>query len=92
MLSTVFGRVNGSLTARFIGRRTDSDFLFPPLGLTSNPGYQEFNIAGSYRINAKATATARVDNLFNKAYQEILGFPALGRAAYVGMRFTFGGE
>jgi vitamin B12 transporter len=92
VLSSGFGRVNGSLTARFVGRQTDSDFLFPPLGLTSNPAFAAFNLAGSFRINAKATATARVDNLFNTAYQEELGYPALGRAAYVGMRFTFGGE
>jgi vitamin B12 transporter len=87
-----FRRVGGSFTARFAGRRTDSDFLFPALGLTSNPGYAVFNVAGSFRVNSKVTATARVDNLFNEAYQQILGYPALGRAAQVGMRFTFGGE
>ena len=92
VLSGGYGRMGASLTAKFVGRRTDSDFLFPPLGLTSNPGYALFNLAGTFRINAQVTATARVDNLSNKAYQEILGYPALGRAAYVGMRFTFGGE
>ena len=90
VLSGRFGRIDGSLTAKFVGRRTDSDFLF--LGLTSDPGYALFNLAGSFRINANVTAIARVDNLSNKAYQEILGYPALGRAAYVGMRFTFGGD
>lgn len=92
VLSTGVGRLNTTFTARFIGRRTDSDFLFPALGLSSNPGYATFNLAGSFRIDARATAFARVENLSGKHYQEILGYPALGRAAYAGMRFTFGGE
>ena len=92
VLSAGIGGLNGTFTARVVGRRTDSDFLFPPLGLTSNAGYATFNLAGSFRIDAHATTFARVDNLLDKQYQEILGYPALGRAAYAGMRFTFGGE
>jgi len=92
VLSTGFGRFGGTLTGRFVGRRTDSDFLFPPLGLTSNPGYAVFDVAGNFRFSAQATLIARIDNLFDKDYQGVLGYPALGRAAYIGMRFTFGGE
>jgi outer membrane cobalamin receptor len=33
-----------------------------------------------------------VTNLFNKDYQDVLGYPALSRAAYIGMRFRLGGE
>ena len=92
VISTGLGRFGGTLTGRFAGRRTDSDFLFPPLGLSSNPGYAVFDVAGNFRLNAQATAIARIDNLFDKDYQGVLGYPALGRAAYIGMRFTFGGE
>jgi vitamin B12 transporter len=92
MLTAGVGRLDSTFTARFVGRRTDSDFLFPPLGLTENPAYAVFNLAGSFRIDAHATTFARIENLSDKHYQEVLGYPALGRAAYVGMRFTFGGE
>jgi outer membrane cobalamin receptor len=92
MLSTRMGRLDSTFTARFVGRRTDSDFLFPPLNLTSNPGYATFNLAANFRIDSHATAFGRVENLSGQHYQEILGYPALGRAAYAGMRFTFGGE
>jgi outer membrane cobalamin receptor len=85
-------RVTGTFAARIVGRRTDSDFLFPPLGLTSNPGFVVLSLFGSLRIDAHATAYARIDNLANRQYSEILGYPALGRAASAGMRFTFGGE
>jgi vitamin B12 transporter len=91
LLSAGLGRINGTFTARFVGRRTDSDFLFPPLNLSSNPGYATFNLAANFRIDAHATAFARVENLSGKHYQEILGYPALGRAAYAGMRFSLGG-
>ena len=92
VLTARAGRLDGTFTARFVGRRTDSDFLFPPLNLTSNPGFATFNLAATFRIDTYATAFARVENLSGEYYQEILGYPALGRAAYLGMRFTFGGE
>ncbi len=86
------GRLEATVIARFTGRRTDSDFLFPPLGLTSNPGFAVVSVAGSFRINRQAAAIARVENLLDKKYQEVLGYPAFGRAAYAGLRLTFGGE
>ncbi len=92
ILNGAFKRFDGDLAGVFIGRRADSDFLFPSLGLTSNPGYVRFDLAASFRFNAKITVTGRITNLLNKGYQDVLGFPALQRAAYVGMRFRFGGD
>jgi outer membrane cobalamin receptor len=34
---------------------------------------------------------ARAQNLFDKQYQDVLGYPALGRDARVGVRYTFKG-
>ena len=81
-----------TLAAVFVGRRADSDFLFPPLGLTSNPGYARFDIAAGFRVTAKLSLIARIDNLFNKSYQDVLGYPALHRGAYAGIRFRLGGD
>jgi len=85
-------RFHGNFAATFVGRRTDSDFLFPPLGLTSDPGYMRVDIAASYALSMHASVIGHVINLFNQDYQDVLGFPALGRAAYIGMRFRLGGE
>jgi len=87
-----FGRFDGSLTTRVVGRRTDSDFLFPPLGLTQNPGYATMDIAGSFRLVRSITLIGHVDNLLDRHYQDVLGYPALGRGGYLGMRFRIGGE
>jgi outer membrane cobalamin receptor len=39
-----------------------------------------------------ATLFVRVGNLFNKQYQDALGFPALGREIRVGLKLKIGGE
>ena len=35
------------------------------------------------------TVFGRVNNLTNEQYAEVFGFPALGRAAYGGIRISF---
>jgi outer membrane cobalamin receptor len=90
LVSTSYRRWSGSLAAYFSGHRTDSDFLF--LGLTRSPGYARFDVATNYEIRHNITAFGRVENLFDHRYQEIIGFPALGRDFRLGMKFTIGGE
>ena len=74
----------------FSGVRTDSDFLF--LGHTSNPGYARFDVATHYDFRHGVSLYARAQNLFDKQYQDALGYPALGRDARVGVRYTFKGR
>lgn len=88
-----------SLTGIFVGRRTDSDFLSLRIGddcfgpcQTSNPGYARVDLAVSYPLGRGATLFGRVENLFDKQYQDALGFPAYGLNAHGGIRFRFGGE
>jgi outer membrane cobalamin receptor len=91
-LSGSLGRTSGSILGTFVGRRTDSDFLFPSLGLTSNASYFRIDIAGSFRLFRATTAIGRIDNVLARRYQDELGCPSLGRALYIGMRFRVGGE
>lgn len=74
----------------FSGERTDSDFLF--LGFTRNPGYARFDLATAYDFGRGISAYLRVQNLFDKQYQDALGYPALGREVRVGMKYRFGGK
>jgi outer membrane cobalamin receptor len=82
--------LNVNFASVFVGERTDSDFL--GFGLTRNPGYARFDLATSYELHRGVTAFGRVENLFDKKYEETLGFPAYRRSYRLGMRFTFGGE
>jgi len=89
-LSATFRRFNFNLAGYFTGVRTDSDF--DGLGLTRNPGYARFDIATSYSVGHGVSAYGRVSNLFDKQYQEAIGFPALGRDYRLGMKYQFGGR
>jgi vitamin B12 transporter len=74
----------------FSGPRTDSDFL--GLGFTRNPGYARFDLAGSYGLGRGVTFYARATNVFDKQYQDVIGYPALGRDVRVGMKYQFSGR
>jgi vitamin B12 transporter len=85
-LNAAFQRMNWNLTGYFTGRRTDSDFL--GLGLTSNPGYARFDLAGSYNLTHGVSFYGRIANLANKQYQDVLGYPVLGREFRIGVKYT----
>ena len=88
--SGTFHRFNAVFAGYFVGDRTDSDFL--NLGYTHNPGYARFDISASYLFYRGFSVYARATNLFDKQYQDALGYPALGRQAIVGLRYQFSGR
>jgi vitamin B12 transporter len=89
-LNAGFRRINVMLLAYFSGVRTDSDFL--GLGLTRNPGYARFDFAASCEVAHGVSFYTRVINLFDKRYQDALGYPALGREVRAGVKYRFGGR
>jgi vitamin B12 transporter len=89
-LNAQWRRVGVTIGGYFTGVRTDSDFL--GLGLTRNPGYARFDVAGHYELGYGVLLYAHAQNLFDRRYQDALGYPALGRDARVGVRYTFKGR
>jgi vitamin B12 transporter len=85
-----FHRINWNLAGYYVGRRTDSDFL--GLGITSNPSYVRWDLSTSYHFTRKLSALARVENLFDRRYQDAVGYPALGLNYRLGMKYVWGGE
>ncbi|MDP1572051.1 MAG: TonB-dependent receptor, partial [Vicinamibacterales bacterium] len=59
-------------------------------GLFPNSGYRTTAAGGSVRLGRGLTAYARLDNLFNRAYEDVFGFPSPGRTAYLGVRVAAG--
>jgi vitamin B12 transporter len=86
VLNAAFRRMNWNFSGYFTGRRSDSDFL--GLGFTSNPGYARFDLASSYKLAHGLSFYGRIANLANKQYQDVLGFPALGREFRIGVKYT----
>jgi vitamin B12 transporter len=98
-LSATLRRFNFHLGGYFTGVRTDSDFdsafngnVCTGLCITRNPGYARFDIATSYLIARGISFTGRVTNLFDKQYQEAIGFPALGRDYRLGLNYRLTGR
>jgi outer membrane cobalamin receptor len=83
-------RYGATLGGSFIGRRPDSDFL--GYGYTHAAGYARVDAGGWFQFTRHATVYANVENLLNRHYEEVLGYPALAANFRAGMRFRFGGE
>jgi outer membrane cobalamin receptor len=78
-------RVRAVLTINGRGDVTDLEPNFAS-SLYTNPGYVTTMAGASFVIGSGVEVFGRVTNLFNQSYEEVLGFPSLGRAAMIGVR------
>jgi vitamin B12 transporter len=85
-----FRRMNWNLAGYYVGRRTDSDFL--GLGITSDPSYLRWDLANSIDLGHGLSTVAVVNNLFNRHYQDAVGYPALRLNYRLGLKYTWGKE
>jgi outer membrane cobalamin receptor len=82
-----------TLGGTFIGRRSDEDFTFgliPPV--THAAGYARFDAGGWYAVNRYVSTYAKLENVLNQHYNDVVGYPGLGANFRAGMRFSFGGD
>ena len=75
--------------ASYTGPRIDNDFATFPAVRVRLGGYGLWHLAGSYAVNKTLTLTARIDNLFDKRYEEVVGFGSYGIAGYGGAKLQF---
>ena len=69
---------------RFKGERND----FGTSDVVRLDGYTLWNAAGQWQIGSGIELIGRIDNIADRAYQEIWGFGTPGRSAYAGLRFS----
>ncbi|MEW6507677.1 MAG: TonB-dependent receptor [Bacteroidota bacterium] len=82
-------KLNMNLGIYYVGEKEDKDFsTFPAERITMND-YYLINIAGSYKILDYLQITARIENLLNKDYEEVLYYGTLGRSYYAGLNLNF---
>jgi outer membrane receptor protein involved in Fe transport len=73
------------------GETLDAEPAFGPSGgLFANPARAVVDLGGSWRVMRGVDIYARVLNFFDKAYEEVLGYPAPGRTAFAGVRLAAG--
>ena len=51
--------------------------------------YTVFRIYAERKMIEEINFFGRIENLFDKSYEEVDGYPALGRAIYAGLRYSF---
>ena len=84
-------RVSAFAQIQLRGETLDAEPAFGPSGgLYANDGYTIVNLGGSWRPVKVVEVFVRALNLFDRDYEEVLGYPAPGRTAYVGARFAVG--
>ena len=52
----------------------------------TNPGYVTIALGGSFTVARHVEIFGRVTNVLDRSYEEVFGFPALGRTASIGVR------
>jgi len=79
-------RLRTTAEAKFVNAREELNFGGPNFDIED---YSFVNIAVEYEVNPHLSIFGRIDNLTNEHYAEVFGFPALGRAAYGGVKLRF---
>ena len=54
-----------------------------------NPGFATLNLAARYNLTRSLKVTGRVENLTDRSYEQILGYPSPGIAFYGGIATAF---
>lgn len=89
-------RVDASVSLRVVGERADRDFTTYPAMRRSLPRHATLDAAVELPLgggSARAWAVSlRGENLLDARYEEAFGYPAPGRALYLGARVRLGGS
>lgn len=75
------GRLSGALTIRAEGDMPDSG--------GERDGFVTANLNAAYALTDAIDLTARVENLADETYQQLLGYGEPGRSAFVGFRLRY---
>ena len=79
-------RLRTTVAAKWVNAREELNFGGPNFDIED---YSFVNFAAEYEVYPHLSVFGRIDNLTNEHYAEVFGFPALGRAAYGGVRLSF---
>ncbi|MFA4983941.1 MAG: TonB-dependent receptor [Candidatus Omnitrophota bacterium] len=75
-------KANLNFGANYVGSRKDTGYI-------TDKAYTVFRLAASYDITKDLQVFGRIENLFDKKYQEVYGYETLGRSFYAGIKASF---
>jgi vitamin B12 transporter len=82
-------RGNANLNASYSGKQEDDDFSSFPASRVELDAYTLVNLTFGFEVTKLVALTARVDNLFDKDYENVYGFASPGRGVFAGVRLNF---
>ena len=81
------GGVSAGAAVGFAAHRRDVDAkTFQPIAAED---YTVARVYATWQVNARLALKLRVENLLNERYEEVNGYPALGRGGFAGAEWTF---
>jgi vitamin B12 transporter len=91
-VSYVPGRGTFAVAVRFVGKRPDFDFAQFPSPRVTLPAYTKVDVSAEYPLVGlgigAVSLNARIDNLFDRRYEEVLHFATPRRAFMIGARVS----
>ena len=75
-----------TIEAKFVNAREELNFGGPNFDIED---YAVVNLMAEYEVNKQFSIFGRIENLGDEQYDEVFGFPALGRGAYAGFKVKF---
>src|SRR5438067_8009568 len=82
-------RLSFSATMLYVGSQVDGDRSFSIQRLDTDP-YFVVNLAAEYTLNKNVKLFARIDNLFDKRYENPTGFQRPGFGVFGGVQLSWG--
>jgi len=73
---------NLNFGVNYVGSRKDSGYI-------TDKAYTIVRMAASYDITKNLQVFGRIENLFDKKYQEVYGYETMGRSFYAGIKGSF---
>ncbi|HYE36115.1 TonB-dependent receptor plug domain-containing protein [Methylocaldum sp.] len=83
----ISGNTNVNLNVLLVGERDDMNF--DAFERVTMQGYALVNLAGTYDVTDDIQLFARIDNVFDKKYQETFGFGTMGVAGFGGVKMSY---
>jgi len=85
----LYKKLNLNLNMLFVGKRDDMDYSsWPPQRIILKE-YTKINLTASYNITQTAQVFAKIENLTNQDYEDVLGFGTPKRAFYFGFKLNY---
>jgi len=80
--------MNWNMQFLYVGEREDKDFSAFPAERVVIPDYTLVNLSATYKLFSYLELIGKIENLFDKQYEEVLYYGTLGRSFYVGLNLN----